>query len=67
MREIAHHTQRIQKPLDVAILKMTGVVSNVLGVSGRAILGAHCVADRSQLVKRLGDLGNDVQLAEVAA
>jgi transposase len=40
VREIAQHTQRIQKTLDIANLKMTGVVSNVLGVSGRAILRA---------------------------
>jgi transposase len=40
VREIAQHTQRIQKALDIANLKMTGVVSNVLGVSGRAILRA---------------------------
>jgi transposase len=40
VREIAQHTQRIQKTLDIANLKITGVVSNVLGVSGRAILRA---------------------------
>jgi transposase len=40
VREIAQHTQRIQKTLDLANVKMTGVVSDVLGVSGRAILRA---------------------------
>ena len=40
MREIAQHTQRIQKTLDIANLKITGLMSNVLGVSGRAILRA---------------------------
>ncbi len=40
VREIAQHTQRIQKTLDTANLKITGLVSNVLGVSGRAILRA---------------------------
>lgn len=40
VREIAQHTQRIQKTLDVANVKITGVVSDVLGVSGRAILRA---------------------------
>jgi len=40
MREIAQHTQRIQKTLDTANLKITGLVSNILGVSGRAILRA---------------------------
>lgn len=39
-REIAQHTQRIQKTLDTANLKITGLVSNILGVSGRAILRA---------------------------
>jgi transposase len=38
VREIAQHAQRIQKTLDIANLKITGVVSNVLGVSGRAML-----------------------------
>ncbi len=40
VREIAQHTQRIQKTLDTANLKITGLVSNLLGVSGRAILRA---------------------------
>jgi len=40
VREIAQHTQRIQKTLDTASLKITGLISNVLGVSGRAILRA---------------------------
>jgi transposase len=40
VREIAQHTQRIQKTLDRANLKVTGVVSRILGVSGRAMLRA---------------------------
>ncbi len=40
VREIAQHTQRIQKTLDIANLKITGLLSNILGVSGRAILRA---------------------------
>jgi transposase len=55
VREIAQHTQRIQKTLDVANLKITGVVSDVLGVSGRAILRA-LIAGQS----------DPVQLAELA-
>jgi transposase len=39
-REITRHTQRIQKTLEDANLKLTEVVSNVLGTSGRAILRA---------------------------
>jgi transposase len=40
VREIAQHTQRLQKVLEDANLKLTGVVSDILGVSGRAILDA---------------------------
>jgi transposase len=40
VREIAQHTQRLQKTLDTANLKVTGVISHLLGVSGRAILRA---------------------------
>ena len=39
VREIARHSQRVQKILDVAGLKLPGVISDILGVSGRAILG----------------------------
>src|ERR1044071_9977585 len=38
--EIARHTLRIQKTLEDANLKLTHVVSDVLGTSGRAILHA---------------------------
>jgi len=37
-REIARHTQRIQRILDVAGLKITGPITDLLGTSGRAIL-----------------------------
>lgn len=40
VREIARHTLRIQKTLEDANLKLTRVVSDILGVSGRAILRA---------------------------
>lgn len=40
VREINRHTQRIQKTIDVAGLKLTGAISDLLGVSGRAILAA---------------------------
>lgn len=40
VREIARHTQRIQKILDIANLKLTGTISDVIGASGRAILKA---------------------------
>jgi transposase len=38
VREIGQHTQRLQKTLEDAHLKITGVISDLLGVSGRAIL-----------------------------
>jgi transposase len=38
--EIARHTLRIQKTLEDANLKLTQVVSDILGISGRAILKA---------------------------
>jgi transposase len=38
-REIVQHAQRIQKVLDDANVKLSSVLSNVLGVSGRRILG----------------------------
>ena len=37
-REVARHMQRIQRILDVAGLKITGPISDLLGTSGRAIL-----------------------------
>jgi transposase len=39
-REITRHTQRIQKTLEDANVKLTEVISSVLGTSGRAILQA---------------------------
>lgn len=39
-REVVQHTQRIQKVLDTANLKVTGLITDVMGVSGRAILRA---------------------------
>jgi transposase len=40
VREIAQHTQRIQKTLEDANIKLDSVISNILGTSGRAFLGA---------------------------
>ena len=40
MREIARHTLRVQKTLEDANVKLTRVVSDILGASGRAILSA---------------------------
>ena len=40
VREITRHTQRLQKTLEDANVKLTHVVTDILGVSGRAILAA---------------------------
>jgi transposase len=40
VREVAQHTQRIQKALEDANIKLTSVISSVLGQSGRAIIEA---------------------------
>jgi transposase len=56
VREITRHTQRIQKTLEDANLKLTEVISDILGVSGRAILDA-LVAGETQ-PERLADLAH---------
>ena len=55
MRTIAQHTQRIQKTLDDANLKITGLITDLLGPTGRRILDAldHGQSDPEQLA----DLG----------
>jgi transposase len=40
VREIGRHTQRLQKTLEDANIKLTEVISGVLGMSGRAMLQA---------------------------
>jgi transposase len=40
VREIAQHTLRIQKTLETANVKLTSVLTDILGASGRAILAA---------------------------
>lgn len=45
VREIAQHTQRIQKTLEDANVKLASVISNVLGTTGRAILAALIAGD----------------------
>ena len=54
VREIVQHTQRIQKVLDTANLKITGVVSDILGVSGRLMLRALIAGETNP--ERLADL-----------
>jgi transposase len=40
VREISQHSQRIQKVLEDANIKVASVLSNILGLSGRAMLAA---------------------------
>lgn len=40
VRELARHTQRIQKTLEDANIKLTSVITDILGMSGRAFLHA---------------------------
>jgi transposase len=54
MREIGRHTLRIQKTLEDANLKITRVVSDILGASGRAILTALVAGETDP--ERLTDL-----------
>ena len=54
VREIAQHTLRIQKTLETANLKLTGTLSDILGVSGRAILQALVAGETNP--ERLAEL-----------
>lgn len=40
VREAAQHVQRIQKTLEDANIKVTGLITNIMGKSGRAMLSA---------------------------
>src|SRR5438128_4667407 len=57
VREIAQHTLRIQKTLETANVKLTSVLTDIMGVSGRTILAA-LVAGESDPV-RLAALASD--------
>lgn len=54
VREISSHTLRVQKVLEDANIKLTGLISNVLGASGRAILQALVAGESDP--ERLVDL-----------
>ena len=54
VREIAQHTLRIHKTLEHANLKLPGLLSNILGLSGRAILQALVAGESDP--ERLADL-----------
>jgi transposase len=53
VREIAQHTLRIQKVLEDANLKLTSVLSDVMGMSGRAMITA--IIQGEQDPERLAD------------
>ena len=57
VREIAQHTLRIQKTLEQANIKLTAVLADILGVSGRAIL--HAIIAGETDPARLAALAND--------
>jgi transposase len=54
VREIAQHTLRTQKVLEDANLKLTSVISDVMGMSGRAMIEA--IIQGEQDPERLADL-----------
>ena len=54
VRESSRHTQRIQKTLEDANIKLTEVISDILGMSGRAILQALVAGETDP--ERLADL-----------
>jgi transposase len=65
VREVTQHTLRLQKVLEDANLKLTSVLSDVLGMSGRAILTA--IIDGETDPERLADLSQGRLKASRAA
>lgn len=55
-REIAQHTQRIQRVLEDANVKLTSVISDIVGVSGRRIVRA--IVDGTTDPEKLAELGH---------
>jgi transposase len=53
VREVAQHTQRLQKVLEAASIKLRTVVTDVLGVSGRAVMRRLIAGERNAV--RLAD------------
>lgn len=54
VREVAQHTLRVQKTLEDANIKLSSVVSDTLGVSSRAVIGALVQGETDP--ERLADL-----------
>ena len=57
VREIARETQRIQKTLEDANIKLTSVMSSILGVSGRAIIRGSIAGESDP--HKLSELGSN--------
>jgi transposase len=55
-REVVQHTQRIQKTLEDANIKLTTVISDIAGMSGRRILKAIIAGETD--ANKLADLGS---------
>jgi transposase len=64
VREITRHTQRIQKTLEDANVKLTEVISDILGQSGRAILNALVAGETDP--ERLVDLTRGLKASREA-
>jgi transposase len=54
VREVARHVQRIQKTLEDANIKIAGVISHIMGASGRAFLDALIAGETDP--EKLADL-----------
>jgi transposase len=65
VREISQHTLRIQKVLEDANIKVTGLISDILGLTGQAILNA--LAGGEQDPERLADLAQGLLKRKHAA
>jgi len=57
MREVVQHTQRIQRVLEDANVKLSSAISDVLGASGRRMLDAMVTGESDP--ERLAALGSD--------
>src|SRR5215468_5729966 len=55
-REVAQHIQRIQKTLENANIKLTSVISNIVGTSGRRMLKAMIAGETNPA--KLAELGS---------
>lgn len=55
-REVAQHIQRIQKALESSNIKLTSVISNIVGTSGRRILKAMIAGETN--ATKLAELGS---------